>query len=480
MVKKILLENFKAFKNIEIELKPLTILVGPNNGGKSSILKSIALIKQTLNSSNSDILTFKNIVNFGDFESILHYDHENRNKNKEIRIRFDFEEGTYFDVKITKRADKLFVKDFSCNMGEFEYVLQNIQEVNDEYLPQKYMFKSDTYENEIIENLELRLDRDKFFYTLNSSIEGTSKLGTLLDEIAEKLDSLEINKNSSYIKIDLDNKRPLDERPLDVKIKYVQHAFETFQFYLSIDKYSRDFYQNIKQKFEDIQYINPIRDLARRSYPNENFENIGYYGEHAVQILANNPKLRTKVENILRDLDIAYNFEISSLEGQKTFEFKLKPNISNSSVNFADVGCGTSQILPIIVQILLSNKKTIVIEQPEVHLHPKVQAEFASFLVENINCESKFIIETHSEYFIERIRTCIMKNPSLSNDVIIYYVDQNAEKEEKITPIEINLEGQYSNLPEGYLTNFRMKEIDDQMNIMLKNLEKELSEDGDQ
>lgn len=452
VVKKILLENFKAFDVLEIEFKPLTILVGPNNGGKSSILKSIALIKQTLNSSKSDILTFKDMMNFGDFESILHHDH--KNQKKEIRFRFDFEEGTFFDVKITKRADKLLVKDFSCNMGELEYSFEDIQEIDGEYSPQKSLFNSNIYNKDIIENLKPRLDRENFFYTLNTSIEGQKKLGNALDDISEKASS----------------------NNLDFSKESLHELLNTFRFYLSIDKYSRDFYQTIKQKFEEIQYINPIRDLARRSYPNENFENIGYYGEHAVQILANNLELIYKVEDVLRYLDIAYNFEISSIEGQRTFEFKLKPNVSSSSVNFADVGCGTSQILPIIVQIMLANKNMLVIEQPEVHLHPKVQAEFASFLVGNLAHGAQFIIETHSEYFIERIRTCIMKNPLLSNDVIIYYVDHNAKR--KIIPIEINAEGQYSDLPEEYLTNFRMKELDDQMDIMLSNMGKELNENG--
>ena len=87
--------------------------------------------------------------------------------------------------------------------------------------------------------------------------------------------------------------------------------------------------------------------------------------------------------------------------------------------------------------------------------------------------ETKFLIETHSEYFVERLRTCVMLNPSLADSIIIYYVEQNKdEKQSKITPIKINSKGQYSNLPDGYLTNFRVKEIDTQMDIMYEKLRK--------
>ena len=71
MIKKILLENFKAFEHAEIEIKPITILVGPNNGGKTSLLQPINLIRQTLSGSSSEILKFKGLIDLGDFDNVL-------------------------------------------------------------------------------------------------------------------------------------------------------------------------------------------------------------------------------------------------------------------------------------------------------------------------------------------------------------------------------------------------------------------------
>ena len=60
-----------------------------------------------------------------------------------------------------------------------------------------------------------------------------------------------------------------------------------------------------------------------------------------------------------------------------------------------------------------------------------------------------------------------MKNPDLSERIIIYYVDQNKDKKQsEIIKMEINSKGQYSTIPDGYLTNIRLEEIDAQIDIL--------------
>ena len=108
MIDKIRLKNYKAFKDAEIEIKPITILVGPNNGGKSSFIQSILLIQQTLMGSGKEVLSLNGpLLNLGDFESIV-----NQNaKEKEMGFKFVFDDGTYIDFTIAREKDtKLFVK----------------------------------------------------------------------------------------------------------------------------------------------------------------------------------------------------------------------------------------------------------------------------------------------------------------------------------------------------------------------------------
>ncbi len=242
-------------------------------------------------------------------------------------------------------------------------------------------------------------------------------------------------------------------------------------------KISDDFFKiTIPKKFQKIKYIGPIRYVPKReNYTSGLFtEYVGRDGVSAPNMIEAVPKLHEKIQDILgeEDIKIADTVELLKLEKQKKFEFKLKTDITDNAVNFADLGCGTSQILPLIVQILFESlysqdRSMVIIEQPEVHLHPKVQAGFADILVKYIKSKAKFLIETHSEYFIERIRTHILKNPSLAEDVVIYYVEQNKDKKHsEITRIEIDSNGQYSTLPKGYLINMRLEEIDAQMDLM--------------
>lgn len=78
LIEKITLDNFKAFEHAEFEIKPITILVGPNNGGKSSLMQSIGLIQQTLRGSGAEILKFKDFIDLGDFDTAIHQNYKKK------------------------------------------------------------------------------------------------------------------------------------------------------------------------------------------------------------------------------------------------------------------------------------------------------------------------------------------------------------------------------------------------------------------
>ena len=209
------------------------------------------------------------------------------------------------------------------------------------------------------------------------------------------------------------------------------------------------------------------------------YDEVGLEGEHAVQILARNSTVRTKVENSLKNIGIAESIDISPHEKQKIFEMKLKTKISEKGTNFADLGCGTAQIMPIMVQSFIGRKDSLLlIEQPELHLHPKMEADLADFFVKAVSEGKRFLLETHSDYFIERIRYNIMDGSIASEKVAIYYIEQDkAKKSSTVTEIRINSKGQYStsnlpdgNLPDGYLTNIRAQETDKMTKKLLENL----------
>lgn len=454
LLKKVTIENFKAFKDLEIVIKPLTILVGPNSGGKSSILNAIKLIKQTLD-EGSEILQFNGTIDFGKFEDVVHQG----SQKKEMRFRFEFEDNTYFDVSVKESYDgEIITTDFSCYNGEFEYNIEgvtksaNITKMDASFIPTKFAFKS-AKNKSLFQGIDPVLCRNSFFYTIGDYFEQEDKK-SLFESVFNDYSSQYPSSNIS------------EE---EIKNCY----YKILNSYSEIKMESNKFYENVKLKFKNIEYIEPLRDTANRSYKLTEENKVGFKGEYAVQVLSSNVDLLKRVAKIFNDLDIAKGLRPSISSDKEAIELRIVTPITNPKygVNFADVGCGTSQILPIIVQSLLVKEKTlIIIEQPEAHLHPKVQAELGSLFVESIKKieESKYIVETHSEYLIERIRTRIMKEPKLAEKVAIYYIEQNEKKaSSEKTEIIIDSNGDYSELPKDYLVNISIREIDEQLDIML-------------
>jgi predicted ATPase len=553
LINKISLKNFKAFENAEIEIKPITILVGPNNGGKTSVIQSILLIQQTLRGSGNEVLNINGpLVNLGDFKGLVNQ----KSKEKEMGFKFDFDDDnrTYIDFTIAMEKDTiLFVKNFSCDTGVFEYFLDDMNIEKDLYRPQKFKINPNIFEKYPI--VEPIFYRDTFFLKFRS----IGELPDLLKKLYYK-PWLKKEKHSPIFAIRSPGGVRIKFRNLFGKIidffKKIYHKYigrvktdkeidellrtdeeiegfprtdegieepsrtdegigelsevyrDLLKFSYDLPRISNDFYeQKIKTEFNNINYIGPIREKAHRFYEIGLFDYVGSMGEHAVQMIEADPDLEDKAQKFLRELEIADALQVSKMRSQNNFEFKLKTKIAEG-VNLTALGCGTSQILPIIVQCLYSKEnfekpqKTLkylkkeytgedgmsskskffkvesmtIIEQPEVHLHPKAQADLAELFIKIAKDKTRFLIESHSDYFVERIRMGIMRGDITKDDVAIYYIEQNEKKRcSTVTKIEINKMGQYSNLPDGYLTNIGLKEIKDQTDLMLKKLLKETS-----
>ena len=112
--------------------------------------------------------------------------------------------------------------------------------------------------------------------------------------------------------------------------------------------------------------------------------------------------------------------------------FQLKVKVRGPTVNIMDVGYGVSQVLPILEQILNepssrsngAGHSCYLLQQPEVHLHPKAQAELSTLMAHLASRGSQsFIIETHSDYMIDRARIEIMQGNINKDDVSLIYFE---------------------------------------------------------
>ena len=142
------------------------------------------------------------------------------------------------------------------------------------------------------------------------------------------------------------------------------------------------------------------------------------------------------------------------------FQLRVKVRTGPQS-NIIDVGYGVNQILPILVEIMHSKRTTFLLQQPEVHLHPRAQAEFSTFLAKSVSKKGhSFLIETHSDYIIDRMRISVRDGIIKPDDVsILYFEPEKKGGSVKIHNIKMDEQGNLIDAPPGY-RDFFMKESD--------------------
>ena len=135
--------------------------------------------------------------------------------------------------------------------------------------------------------------------------------------------------------------------------------------------------------------------------------------------------------------------------------FQLGGPKRNEAVTIADVGFGVSQLLPILVLGLRAeNSSLLLLEQPEIHLHPRLQANLADFLLTLADQGQRIIVETHSDHFINRLRRRIAEDPTdeLRNKVNILFVRPPVDgRGATIDPLQVDQFGVIEIWPPGFL-----------------------------
>ncbi|MBC8042673.1 MAG: DUF3696 domain-containing protein, partial [Rhizobacter sp.] len=169
--------------------------------------------------------------------------------------------------------------------------------------------------------------------------------------------------------------------------------------------------------------------------------------------------LLAKVEFWLKTFGFGHEPEIEELGGDN-YRLLIKDANTGIAVNVSDVGFGVSQVLPVIVQgFAASDNATLIIEQPEIHLHPKAQSELGDLMIDiaGIKAGEKsaqpktLLIETHSEHLIRRLQLRIAEKQISEQDVAIYFVQATAEGSQ-FGKVTLDKYGRFENWPEGFFS----------------------------
>lgn len=228
-----------------------------------------------------------------------------------------------------------------------------------------------------------------------------------------------------------------------------------------------------------LKYLGPLRDAPKPVYPlapAADPYDVGIRGEHTASILelhkskkihyipsANFKEAEVDRKTITRTLEAAVTDWLQYLgvansvksrdRGKLGHELKVELDNSGRLHDLTHVGVGVSQVLPILVMGLLAGTdSTLVFEQPELHLHPKVQTLLGDFFLSMALCNKQCIIETHSEYLIDRLRFRIAAatpEKELNSQAKIYFVEKPSESSQ-FREVVINEYGAISDWPEGF------------------------------
>ena len=161
--------------------------------------------------------------------------------------------------------------------------------------------------------------------------------------------------------------------------------------------------------------------------------------------------LATAVTAWLSFLGVADDVVIEE-KGKLGHELRVKPKGSSEFQDLTNVGVGVSQVLPIVVTCLLADVgSTIVLEQPELHLHPRVQSRLSDLFISMIRLGKQIVIETHSEHIIERVRLRVAEDleDKVLRDTAIYFFAMSDGATE-VTPVKLTKYGAISDWPKDF------------------------------
>jgi len=430
MINKLTLSSFKAFFFETIEIKPITVLLGPNNSGKSSILSSFRLLTQTIESYDTKVPLLLNGVlgDFGTYKDIIFNNIIQRHMGLEIEFDNVYPESSY--VKFKKFS--ISVK-YRYRRNRREIILNNIT------------IKTDG--RPIIETSYSGDSEKHLVTTINNNIIPPSVRSSLSRMIR-------IQNFLPYIYYGLLDDKQYNSIYKSIGIQKLEFE-KTSHLLSSINRY-------LHYGFRQVEYIGAMRLAPSRTYlfTGEKRVRIGASGEYATNILAMDTsiggskkyKIREKVIEWLHKAGIASDLKIVPIS-DRHFEIRIQHPITKEFQNYADVGYGHSQIIPVLVGgYNLESGSTYLIEQPEIHLHPKAQSELGDFLLDLYRNDVQSIVETHSEHLVIRLQQYIAQGLIPPDKILFYYVYAKNERK-KIHPLRVDENGYFiDEWPEGFFT----------------------------
>ena len=228
-----------------------------------------------------------------------------------------------------------------------------------------------------------------------------------------------------------------------------------------------DFELAFERLFSRTYYLGPLREYPRRQYMWAGGQpaDMGQTGERVIDaILASRERghtfsglkrkrltLEGVVAHWLKELGLISSFSVEGIRGSNIYRVVVKRNESASQVSITDVGFGVSQVLPALALCYyVPEGSTVILEQPEIHLHPAVQSGLADVFINAIKTRNiQIIVESHSEHLLRRLQRRIAEEEFAQNDAALYFCAMENGRS-SLRPLDIDMFGRIANWPPDF------------------------------
>ena len=436
MLKKLKIRNFKSWVNTEeIHFSKITGFFGTNSSGKTSLLQFLLLLKQSAESSDRNSVLF-----FGD-------------ERTEVSL------GTFKDVIFKHDTNQKLSFDLNWDLIK-SLKIDDISERN------KILFEGNNI------NLELEIGQEKDNIEVQNMIYSFANHKFQLQQKSNKKYSLTVEKidkktvASSFKAIRTQGRG----WELPEPIKYYGFPEQIKTYYQNIG-FLADLQLEVEKLFSRVYYLGPLRDYPKRDYTwaGANKQAIGSKGEYVIEALLSSRNAKTQIKisprkkltveeyvaHWLKELELIHDFKVEELaEGSNRYQVKVRKTPESSEVLITDVGFGVSQILPVITLCYYAPEHSILImEQPEIHLHPKVQAGLADVFIDAVQKRNiQIVIESHSEHLLTRMQRRIAEEKVSNEDIKLYFC-QSVNGHSELESLNIDLFGNITNWPNNFFGN---------------------------
>lgn len=486
------INNIKAFVDSgKIELAPITIFVGKNSCGKSSLIRFPAVLAQSrMEDSESPISFFGKLLDYGNYEDVIHgHEQMDFTYSVEYEINTSNLSNVYYPVRNvlhynrSSRKNKNLKSIISVTIGKTgkKIVIKGMKFYLDDLLAYEIVLKQESYTYILYCKYENnQLIKLEHFYTFQAGLEISNRFNAGIpivfvdeDQIARVIDDEFGKKGSKTTEKFLESRRSyrLTEEVLNDYNSADRAAIQIESTIEFLTNLTIQIARSMEFESSSLSYIGPFRQSPDRYYRdmerNANF--VGARGENVSTILVNDfHKKKELIKQISLWLNEALGYKLAIKDmGANLFQVMLEDDKGFQS-NIMDVGYGVSQILPIVVAVFkdlqrpngyIGADSILIIEQPELHLHPAAQAELANLFAECIvgtkgerrSNRKKILIETHSEHLIRKLQVLIAEKRLNSEMVKFYYVDKNEEGEASVNEMRILPNGKFiDRWPSGF------------------------------